>query len=485
MLGLEPVALMANALRRADEDAGGGLLARIDSLSIVNQVTWGYDDIQERLLATLGITPPHAFYGPVGGESPIRYLHEAAARIAAGHSRVAAVCGGEAQSTLSRAQKAKLDLPWTPGVAFPPRKGAGSHTHPLAVRLGVARPVTVYPLYDGATAAAWGQTPREALRESGELWSRYAAVAASNPYAWLGKPLSAEEIVMPSASNRRIAYPYTKLLVANPTVNQGAAVIVTSLAQARAQGIAEERLVYIWGGAAASEPLDFVQRDRYDRSLAQEAVLHAAQRLVEQEETALDAIELYSCFPVVPKMTRRILDLPADAVPTTTGGLTFFGGPLNDYMTHATCGMVRHLRARTAGDRPGLLYGQGGFLTKHHALVVGKRPPKTRVTAASGATQAEVEAKRDPVPPLDADIARGVATVEAHTVLYDREGAPEHGVVVLRLADGSRTLARVDAADGDGIAKLTDPDRSPIGAKGELSRGAGGADDVAVWHPSG
>jgi acetyl-CoA C-acetyltransferase len=40
--------------------------------------------------------------------------------------------------------------------------------------------------------------------------------------------------------------------------------------------------------------------------------------------------------------------------PTVTGGLTFFGAPLNTYMTHAACAMVRKLRN---GAKLGLLYG--------------------------------------------------------------------------------------------------------------------------------
>ena len=37
-----------------------------------------------------------------------------------------------------------------------------------------------------------------------------------------------DEITTPSPANRLIAWPYTKLMVANPTVNMGAAVLLTS-----------------------------------------------------------------------------------------------------------------------------------------------------------------------------------------------------------------------------------------------------------------
>src|SRR3954470_12259205 len=97
--GLEPLALLEAAVRRAAEDAGPRLLDEIDSLDIVNFLSWRYRDPEQLLAARLGINPPHCFYGPVGGESPIRYLHEAAQRIAHGETKVAVVCGAEAQST--------------------------------------------------------------------------------------------------------------------------------------------------------------------------------------------------------------------------------------------------------------------------------------------------------------------------------------------------------------------------------------------------
>src|SRR4051812_29247871 len=101
--GLEPLALLAEALKRAEQDSGMDLVSEIDSLDIVNFLSWRYRDPAAQLSAKLNIRPKHAYYGPVGGESPIRYLHEAAQRIARGESQVAAVCGAESQSTATKA----------------------------------------------------------------------------------------------------------------------------------------------------------------------------------------------------------------------------------------------------------------------------------------------------------------------------------------------------------------------------------------------
>lgn len=468
---LEPLALMEAALREADADAGGGFLARIASLDVVNQLSWRYADAAGELCARLDIAPARAVYGPVGGESPVRFLHEAAFRIARGEAEVCAVVGAEAQWSVNKARAAGIDLPWTPK---PPATGGGPRidVHPLALKLGVFLPVSVYPFYENAAAHHWGQTPAEALAESGALWSAYAAVAAGQPNAWIKTAFTPDQITTPRPDNRPVAWPYTKLMVANMQVNQGAAVILTSLAAARAAGIPDERLVFVWGGAAAREPGDYLQRDHYHGSVAQNAVLQAVGDMV---QGGFDALELYSCFPCVPKMARRTLDLPADVTPTVTGGLTFFGAPMNDYMTHAAVAMTRRLREGGTG----LLYGQGEFVTKHHGLVLADRPaPDGARQLENISVQATADARRGPVPVFVED-ATGKAVLETCTVLYDRDGAPTHGVAIVRTTDGARALARVPAADEGTLAALTDPDAFAIGRTGTL--GVGG-DGIADWR---
>lgn len=475
--GLEPIDLMVEALKRAEQDSGGALLADVQSLDIINFLSWRYHDPVSLLCERLGIAPAHAYYGPVGGESPIRYIHEAAKRIARGECGVAAICGGEAQSTVTKAERAGVSLPWTPFAhdAPVPLRGA-SFQKPMATTLGVAKPVTVYPLYEAASSAHWGQTPREALAESGHLWSVYSSVASQNPNAWLKRAVPAEEIVTPTPANRLIAWPYTKLMVANPSVNQSAAILITSLAKAREAGIAEERMIHVWGGASAEEPRDYLERDQFHQSHAQNAVLGSVMEMVEGDGHAFDALELYSCFPTVPKMARRTLKLGPDVQPTVTGGLTFFGAPLNAYMAHAACAMVRKLRG---GGELGLLYGQGGFVTKHHALVLSPRPPRAAI-AQETSVQAEADRNRQPAPPFVTE-ASGPGKVESFTVIYGRGGGAEHGVVMLRTADDTRALARVPASDSRTLALLTDLDRSPAGRLGTISTAA---DGILEWRPA-
>jgi acetyl-CoA C-acetyltransferase len=473
--GLEPLALLEQAVRRAEADTGARLIGDIGSLDVVNFLSWRYRDPASLLAQRLDVKPAHCYYGPVGGESPIRYLHEAAQRIARGECSVAAVCGAEAQSTATKAERGGITLPWTPFAhdVEEPKRGA-AFQKPMAVKLGVFRPITVYPLYEAATSAHWGQTPRQALSESGELWSTYSSVASQNPNSWLKKRFAPDEITTPTPENRLIAWPYTKLMVANPTVNMGGALLMTSLAKARAAGIPGDRLIYAWGGASAEEPRDYLVRDQFFESHPQNAVLKAVMDLVEGDGRKFDAIELYSCFPCVPKMARRTLGLGADVQPSVNGGLTFFGAPLNTYMTHAACAMVRRVRD---GAKLGLLYGQGGFVTKHHALVVSTMPPRDALAQETSA-QGEADRNKRAVPEFVTE-ASGEGKVESFTVLYGRGGDAEHGVVMLRTTDDRRTLARIPASDHATLARLLDMNRTPVGSLGEITMAA---DGVPEWR---
>lgn len=472
----EPLALMVQAAKRADAEARG-LLSQIDSLDIVGLVSWRYENPTAQLCERLGVGPARAVYGDVGGESPIRFLHEAAQRIARGQSSVALIVGAEAQYAVNNTKRASAELPWTPYATQAPRfKRAADYVHPLAIKMGVAWPVNVYPFYEVGAAHAWGQTPNEALRETGEIWSAYSKVAARNPYAWLPKALTPEDVTTPTADNRFISWPYTKRMVANPNVNQGAAVIITSLAKARAAGIPDDRLVFIGLGAFANERRDWLARTDYTHSAAQQAVLETlAKQRARNGHAAFDALELYSCFPIVPKLARRTLNLAPSVEPTVTGGLSFFGAPLNNHMTHAACAMVRRIRESAS---TGLLYGQGEFVTKHYGLILGREPMNMDITI-----DARVQEKSTPLLgdtyPID-ETPNGAATLETFTVVYDHEGKATRAVILAKTGTGARTVAR--SSQPDEIAFLTAPQSFPVGTTGKITTGA---DGLPEWRHHG
>ena len=477
--GMEPLDLMRAALEAADADAGGGWLTDVDSVAVVQQISFRHQNpLAEKVGAAIGATPRLAYesVGP-NGDSPILLLNEAANRIARGEVTIAAVVGAEALRTASQraAQAAKTSV----ADQNPLRNLAKSATPGYRQRYGLATPVDVYPLYENAGRAAYGQTLAEGQRESGEIWSRFSEIAAQTPAAWLHVPKSVDEVVTPGADNRPIAFPYTKLMVANSSVNQGAGFLVTSLAEARRRGVPAARIIYVGRGAAAHESEDFLARDRYDQSASMTICLRRTLEWNGVSTEDLDRVELYSCFPCVPKMARRVIGWPVDRPATVFGGLTFGGGPIGNYMSHAVAEMVDSLRAgegEGAGGK-GLLFANGGFATHNHAIVLATAPLPNAGEPHDFDVQAEADAARGPVPPLDKSYV-GQATVEPYTVFYARDGKARAGVVVARTPAGNRTLARVPGTDVETIAWLTDGAAEPVGSVGEI---VADGDDM-VWR---
>jgi acetyl-CoA C-acetyltransferase len=462
--GLDSLGLMVEALKLADADAGGGLLPKIDSLAIVDQISFYHlGKLTEPLAAAIGAAPKINYQSAAPhGDTPIRLLNEAANRIGAGEIRLAAVAGGEALRTAAgRAKKAASgeDKSYNAVRQVSTRKEPN-----YAQRHGLAAPVDVYPLYENAARAAWNQSLAEAQQESAEIWSQFSEVAAANEGAWIRKAAAPADILTVSENNRPIAFPYSKLMVANSSVNQGAAFLVASLAEARRLGIAEDRLIYVGMGAAAKEPASILHRDRYDGSVSMETSINRTLQLNQLSLDDLDMVELYSCFPCVPKMARRTLGWPVDKPATVFGGLTFGGGPIANYMSHAVVSMVEKLRHE---GRYGFLFANGGFATDNHCIILGSQPISAASFPQDFDYQSEAEEKRGPVPAIDEGYT-GPATIESYTIFYGRDGSPRAGVVAARTAKGDRTLAHIDVTDAAMLSFFTHGAAEPVGTQGKI-----------------
>jgi acetyl-CoA C-acetyltransferase len=451
---LNSVELMAAALCDADADGGGGWLARADALDVVAQLSFPeFADASAPLAQLLDITPRHCAQTryPMG-DSPVALLAQAASRIAAGDAEVCAIAGGEGLRTAGKRAGEKRDAVRDSATR------ATRSTRPGRERYGIVAPTDVYPLYENACRAAWGQSLAEAQTESATLWAGLSEVAAHSEGAWLREARTAEEILTVTPNNRLITFPYTKLMVANASVNQGAGFIVTSLAKAKQMGVPEQRLIYVGNGASAREPGDVLVREALHHSPSLEWTLQTALSLNGLTADDLAHLELYSCFPCVPKLARRAIGWPLDKPISVFGGLTFGGGPVGNYMSHAIAAMAQALR--TSGGH-GLLFGNGGLATTSHAIVVS-RDPGIAVKRAPSATYDDTNRTRVEL----LETYEGEARIETHTVFYTREGAPRAGVIVARTPGGERVLARVEANETDLIALLTSGESEPVGARG-------------------
>ncbi|MDO3635972.1 acetyl-CoA acetyltransferase [Mycolicibacterium arseniciresistens] len=446
---VEPVDLMAAAARSA---ADPRVLAAVDSVRVVNLLSWRYIDPGLLLAGRIGADGAATRYSGIGGNVPQTLVNQACLDIQDGNAGVVLIAGAETWRTRSRLKRRGEKADWTrqdESLPTPP----GADDVPMAgdaeMRIELGRPAHVYPMFEQAVRIAAGEDPESHRRRIGELWAQFSAVAGDNPYAWSREPVAAEDIWRPGPTNRMISWPYTKLMNSNNMVDQGAALILTSVEQARRLQVPEERWVFPYAGTDSHDTYAISERAEFHRS---PAIRIAGRRVLELADTDLDRIDLvdvYSCFPSAVQVAAAELGLPvADpARPlTVTGGLTFAGGPWNNYVTHSIATMAEQLTSGR-GTR-GLITANGGYLTKHSFGVYGTEPP----AHAFRWQDVQPEVDREPTRTSLVEWS-GTGTVEAWTTPFDRDGAPEKAYLAVRTPDDARTLAVITDA-GDAAATV-------------------------------
>ena len=434
---VEPVDLMVAAAREA---AGARVIEAVDSIRVVNVLSAHYRDPGLLLGQRIGAANFSTLYSQVGGNVPQAMVNQACLDIQQGRAGVVLLAGAETWRT-RRGLKAKGGkLVWTVQDGSVPMAEVTGDDVDMAgeaeIRIKLDRPAYVYPLFEQALRIANGESIDDHLKRIGELWARFNAVAVGNPNAWIRKPVTAAEICQAGPQNRMISWPYTKLMNSNNMVDQGAALILTSIEQAQRLQVPADRWVYPQAGADAHDTSAIAERDELHRSTA---IRVGGARVLELAGLGIDDVDyvdLYSCFPSAVQVAAAELGLALDdpARPlTVTGGLTFAGGPWSNYVTHSIATMAELLTANPG--RRGLITANGGYLTKHSFGVYSTEPP-------AEFRWEDVQPAVDREPTRDGLVEwEGVGTVEAWTTPFDRDGQPEKAFLAVRTPDGSRTLA--------------------------------------------
>lgn len=451
----EPVDLMAAAAREA---ADPRVLAAVDSIRVVNLLSWRYRDPGLLLGRLIGAPDAATQYTGIGGNTPQSLINQTCLDIGQGRAGVVLLAGGEAWRTRMRLRARGIRPDWTrqdDSVPIPPGSGTDvPMAGPAEDRIGLDRPSFVYPLFEQSLRIAAGESITEHQLRIGELWAGFSAVAAGNPHAWVREALSAEKIATAGPDNRMISWPYPKLMNSNNMVDQAAALILCSAQMAEYLQIPPDSWVFPHAGTDSHDTYLIGERDELHRS---PAIRIGGRRVLEMAGIGtddLDHVDLYSCFPSAVQVAAAELGLPAGRPLTVTGGLTFAGGPWNNYVMHSIATMAEVLRAQP-GTR-GLITANGGYLTKHSFGVYSTTPPATPFRWE------DVQAEVDREPTRTAHVEwEGTGSVEAWTVPFDRDGKPERAFVAVRTPDGGRALALID----DAAAAAATVDQDIAGAK--------------------
>jgi acetyl-CoA C-acetyltransferase len=450
---LEPADLMVQAAQRAAADAGLGAVPGVDSIRIVGLLSWRYHNPGATLARLLGLSPRQTAVSTMGGNSPQSLVNTTCAEIQNGSLDIALLSGAEAWKTRTRARTSGVELSWSPKEGSSPEESrepdliGSEFTMNLEqeTERGIYMPVQVYPMFETAIRAASGVSPQEHLVRISEMWARFSEVAAANEYAWIREAKTAAEIRTAGPNNRMIGYPYTKYMNSNNAVDMSAALLICSVERARSLGVPEDRWVFPVSGTDCHEHQFISHRDTFSRTPAVEM---GAAMALELAGTTIDEIahlDLYSCFPSAVQLGARSLGLDPyapDRPLTLTGGLSFAGGPWNNYVMHSIATMVSVLRSHP-GDH-GLIWANGGYATKHAFGVYSSTPPTGPFRKESPQAAVDALPRRELA---DVITAAGPATIEAYTVMHDRNGAPERAIASCLLSDGRRAWGVSDEAE--------------------------------------
>jgi acetyl-CoA C-acetyltransferase len=297
-------------------------------------------------------------------------------------------------------------------------------------------PIEIYPMFETALRYRDKRTVAEHQKYISELWSRFSDVAASNPHAWIQQSYTSETIRTPSQSNRMVGFPYTKLMNSNNDVDMAAALVMCSVERAEALGIERDKWIFLHAGTDCHEH-NFVSH-RYSFTDTP-AIRIGGKRVLELAQKSIDEIaylDLYSCFPSAVQLGAESLGVSLDRQLTCTGGLSFAGGPFNNYVMHAIATTMTKLREKP--QETGLVWANGGYATKHAFGVYATTPHPQGFRHESPQKQVDSLPRRVVATAIE---AQGSATVEAYSVMHDRDGAPEKVRASVLLADGRRAWA--------------------------------------------
>ena len=454
-----PIEMMHEASLLAIQDTGiGDLQNYIDSVATVRFIFDSgagarppfsiYKNPPKSLADKLGINDAETFYGPTGGNTPQFLLNIFAERISHGQSEVVLLSGSECFSTMRKASKNGKKTGWGDDVVgnridLGYEKPGGTDNE---IKHGIAFPVNVYPLFETAIRGRMGNSIEKHQNYLGELFSPFTKIAKNHPNAWFPIERSAVEISNVTKTNRYIGYPYTKFMNAIMEVDQSATLIMMSEEKANQFKIPKEKRIYLHGCADINEVWNVTERPDLHSSKAIKLMGEKAFSMSKWNIDEIDFIDLYSCFPSMVELGREALGIALNDKRnlTVTGGLPYFGGAGNNYVTHSIATIMNKLRENQGSK--GLCTSNGWFATKHGMGLYSSEPFEGEWKREN---PDNYQKNIDNLPkPIVEENPLGDAKIETYTVANGRDG-PQMGIIIGRLNKNNNRFIAITKNDSD------------------------------------
>lgn len=439
--------LMTEAVETAAVDAGSEHLLADADVIYVPEGIWKYSDPARLIAEDIGAAKAKTVFAEIGILQQ-SLIGDACRRIAAGELDIAIVAGGEAKYRDLRSKITGVELSDLEQVGVEPDtklSPAAEIWSQIEANAGLGMPVGFYAILESALRHARGQSVEDHRDQVAAMYEGFSRVAVANPNAWNRQPVSAAQIRNPGDKNKMLAFPYTKYHNSQWNVDQAAGLIFCSVEKARELKIPEHKWVFPLASTESNHMVNASQRRELHGSpgarIAGKRALAAGDVTVEQ----LDYLEMYSCFPSAVQIYARELNIDLSQELTVTGGMTFGGGPLNNYVLQSTCRMAELLREDPG--TVGLVTSVSGMLTKQGFGLWSSQAGSKGFEYAD--VTEEVSAADEVLELVDG--CEGEATIAGYTVLFNGDD-PARGVAVCDLPDGKRTV--VFSEDAQAMARM-------------------------------
>ena len=293
--------------------------------------------------------------------------------------------------------------------------------------------VGYYAILESALRQKKNLTIKKHNQNIGELYCDFSKIAAQNPDGILENAYSCDEITYASKKNPMQAFPYNKLHCTSWNVNQASAMILCSEELADELNIPLNKRLYPLVSSETNHMVATIQRPNLIEPVGLKLAAQYILDTCKHNNFYPNTYELYSCFPIAVQMFAEVLELEIDKPLTVTGGMSFAGGPLNNYMIHSTVKMLDEIRKDS--KKIGLVTGISGMMTKQ-AFCVWANAPLTDFTSKDVTDQAaQIE---EPIPLSRLENGNGV--IIGYTILSKNKDVAEKAVLYVEDTNRERKV---------------------------------------------
>ena len=430
----EALVLMDQATKDAIKDTTNPNIAQyIDEIQVPKGF-WKYRDPGRWIAERNGITSVKTSVTKIGVLQQ-NLINSACAKIINNEIQATLIVGGEARFKKIRGLIEGKDFIETELNENPDhyvKAEKDLHIKEEAEALGLMA-VGYYAILESALRSSKKLSIQEHREMLGKLYEKFSLIASLNSDGWIDEKLEWKNIATPSKKNPVQATPYNKYHCTSWNVNQASAMILCSENLADKLNIPINKRIYPLASSETNHMIATIQRPNMIKPLGLELAAKFIIEISKENNFSANTFDLYSCFPVAVQMFSDVLGLKDEDIKTVTGGMSFAGGPLNNYMIHSTVKMLSDIRKDN--NKIGLVTGVSGMMTKQAFALWAKEPLMDFI---SKDVTSEAEKIEKPIPLSVLKEGKGI--VIGYTTIPDAVDKKLKAIIYINDSQGKRKV---------------------------------------------